>query len=302
MKNPITLESIVSLSILSMISCKEPEDFTKPSSVFIDDNTDEVDTGEVMDTGDEEYKPDLSCKEYDKHINFPSYLEEAVRVPLAIHYVKNDDGSGSEISGLLESWLEKTNSYYVDLNLSFYVASEDEILSSEYISIEAGESLSGLSEYFNDDKIDVFFVESGYHWAGITSPGNYIGLLYSGVQWNTAVFAHELGHYFFVDHTFVRGGELVDGSNCQTDGDTVCDTPADPGVYDEDTNQEGCLYDYITCDNFVCGEDINGETYVPDKNNLMSYYSSSACRDIGYLSIEQKQIIVCSLEEYFDEF
>ncbi|MEL7472723.1 MAG: GC-type dockerin domain-anchored protein [Planctomycetota bacterium] len=47
------------------------------------------------------------------------------------------------------------------------------------------------------------------------------------------VLAHEVGHYFDLYHTFetVFGAECPNGSNCAFAGDLVCDTPADPGVF-----------------------------------------------------------------------
>lgn len=79
---------------------------------------------------------------------------------------------------------------------------------------------------------------------------------------------HELGHLFGLPHTF-GGNELVDGSNCATEGDGFCDTPADP--YIEDTPiiwQDGCEFIWE-------GKDDNGQYYSPDVGNIMSYYTCS---------------------------
>lgn len=78
---------------------------------------------------------------------------------------------------------------------------------------------------------------------------------------------HEMGHTLALRHTH-QGGELVDGSNCATAGDQVCDTPADPGL--NGTNVIGCVY-------VGTAVDANGQPYTPLTNNFMSYAPNS-CR------------------------
>lgn len=70
----------------------------------------------------------------------------------------------------------------------------------------------------------------------------------------TYVLSHEVGHCLNLLHTFegTKSGtpgcaENIDGSNCSSCGDKVCDTPADAG-----TGTSG--------------------GYTPDMNNIMSYY------------------------------
>lgn len=83
------------------------------------------------------------------------------------------------------------------------------------------------------------------------------------------ILAHELGHFFGLIHTF--GGslwgqltsELVDGSNCETSGDWICDTPADP--YPHGFTVNSCQYTGTVVD-------ANGDLYTPDTENIMSYY------------------------------
>ena len=75
-----------------------------------------------------------------------------------------------------------------------------------------------------------------------------------------------MGHFFGLYHTFEtsNGVELVNESNCVTAGDLVCDTPADPGL--SNTPSPDCqLAPYIM--------DVNGQWYVPQIGNVMSYYS-----------------------------
>lgn len=76
---------------------------------------------------------------------------------------------------------------------------------------------------------------------------------------------HEIGHYFGLLHTFdtSNGVELVDGSNCQTTGDLICDTEADP--------RSGI--DPTVCDLTPPVQDPNGDYYTPNACNLMSYYT-----------------------------
>jgi hypothetical protein len=88
--------------------------------------------------------------------------------------------------------------------------------------------------------------------------------------------AHEMGHFFSLIHTHVQNyynpipstDELVNGSNCATAGDFICDTPADPGLYDfRMAPWPVCQYiDTVTAD-------INGDIYNPIVNNFMSALS-----------------------------
>ena len=88
---------------------------------------------------------------------------------------------------------------------------------------------------------------------------------------NGSTFEHELGHYFGLYHTHETafGSELVNGSNCSTRGDRLCDTPADPRLTGNVDN-DGCIYTGT-------GTDANGDSYSPSVANIMSY-SSKECR------------------------
>lgn len=83
------------------------------------------------------------------------------------------------------------------------------------------------------------------------------------------VVLHEFGHYFGLLHTADTrfGIEKVDGTNCETAGDRVCDTPADPGeLYNVYVN-------YTTCRMAGFKEAGTGLEYRPLINNYMSYYA-----------------------------
>lgn len=84
----------------------------------------------------------------------------------------------------------------------------------------------------------------------------------------TKTISHELGHFFGLYHTFENPGELVDGSNCTSSGDQLCDTPADPkGTVDASCKFTGPVF-----------KDANGDWYFPPVDNIMSYYDNCPCR------------------------
>jgi hypothetical protein len=87
---------------------------------------------------------------------------------------------------------------------------------------------------------------------------------------------HELGHYFGLFHTFEKsanGTELVDGTNCTTAGDLICDTPPDPNG--------SAVVDGTNCDLVTATTDPNGDYYTPNACNIMSYYNNP-CSDIHF--------------------
>ena len=82
----------------------------------------------------------------------------------------------------------------------------------------------------------------------------------SNIDW-----VHLFGHYFGLLNTY-EPGEKVDGSNCSTSGDFICDTPADPnGVY----ISTSCLFSGND-------KDANNHYYKPLLENFMSNYGN--CR------------------------
>ena len=86
----------------------------------------------------------------------------------------------------------------------------------------------------------------------------------------TGTLAHELGHFFGLHHThgdekkFQK--ELANGSNCLVAGDSLCDTPADPGLQGRviATDPCNCRYNGNQRDRF-------DDPYHPLADNIMSY-------------------------------
>ena len=138
--------------------------------------------------------------------------------------------------------------------------------------------------YHVDNRINIYYVNT------IVDPSNacgYAGLGAIGLfKMNGIVIqksggcpgagskthSHEMGHYFGLPHTFMdtQTDELVDGSNCLTTADNICDTPADPYINPEDLD----LY-VKDCRFIFKGKDANGDYYDPLVSNIMSYYPGS---------------------------
>lgn len=102
---------------------------------------------------------------------------------------------------------------------------------------------------------------------------------------NEKVMPHEMGHFFGLFHTHrsVEGEESIMRADCETTGDHICSTPADPGpLY-------SVYIDYTRCE-MIGYIDENGYEYKPMINNYMSYYYP--CYRKAFAFTEEQYIVM----------
>lgn len=200
---------------------------------------------------------DLPC--VNKHYNlFAHFVYDSLRTTIE----KQD----------LENAIATANTMFEPICISFSLCESDTVFNYNFNILKPDEELVELStEYIARQRINLYLITDTLitdATAGICA-GN-VGSLNNGNIYlkSPGALTHELGHFFGLLHTFEGSGEeLVDGSNCETAGDKICDTPADP--YDVEFKIEEYVNDCIF---FNVQKDANGDFYQPQVGNIMSYY------------------------------
>lgn len=206
-------------------------------------------------------------------------------IPISLHIVRKDDGTGGISLNQFYKGLQDANAKYVGTGLTFHIHDISYIDDSDYyFNIDTKAEIDAmLGESPVANTVNVYCTPNlSDEKGGLCGRGSFTtsspqGIALNngcvGVSDNDSSFPHELGHYFDLLHTHetANGAELVDGSNCTTAGDGLCDTPADPTL-DEGTNiNSSCVYNGTETD-------ANGDSYSPDTHALMSY-APKLCRD-----------------------
>ncbi len=191
-----------------------------------------------------------------------------------VHLVMDSLRNVQDISGL-EGAIQNANQMFAPICLSFSICGVDTVENYKYEALYPEPEIGELATLFNQDRrINLYIVQDTLKAPGVG------GLCAGGVgsRSNANIYllslgslTHELGHFFGLSHTFEGNGtENVDGSNCETEGDRICDTPADPFVPGDP------MTDYIEdCVFISLKKDANGEYYQPHVGNIMSYYPCS---------------------------
>ena len=215
-------------------------------------------------------------------------------VPLQAHVVRTDAGTGGLTNEMLNKGLANLNYVYKPANIEFYWSGlPDYANNSDYYDFNAqapdSDTEAGMRALFTvaTNAINIYYVDkiitnSGFEASGYAYyPGdnpiyNFI-LMDKDYQANdvNGTFAHELGHFFNLAHTFegTSDGNMTanaenvprSGANsiCTMKGDLLCDTQADPNG-----TLTGCVYTGGGTDRF-------GNAYTPPVDNIMSYYPNS---------------------------
>ena len=209
---------------------------------------------------------------------YRSSIEYDLNRTLSVHIyvVANDYNSYDFTNAVYSAIWNEMNEVFAPINLGFQICEEIQIPNYNYniLNIEddpdtgMNEEDEMVAQHYTPGVINVYYVEE---IIGGTSPEGYayfpggpdIIVLTKGSGITTV--AHEMGHFFGLYHTFETsfGLELVDGSNCETTGDLVCDTPAD---------NNGLT---ANCTFISTATDANGSFYTPYISNYMSYYDST---------------------------
>ena len=196
-----------------------------------------------------------------------------VKVPIKFHALKNSAGEGGMTESAKDALMDQINNYFVNSNIEFeHVGEVNEIIDDNNYDFSSSDE--GAVAVSNDVQrtVNIYFFNSvssnGIPLCGYTRfppSSDRVFVAYGCIAGGTT--EHELGHYFTLFHTHGTTNtgttdELVNGSNCETAGDRLCDTPADP-------NLSGLVN--ASCAYTGTAKDANGDEYVPDPSNIMSY-------------------------------
>jgi hypothetical protein len=225
----------------------------------------------------------LSC------LVFGAFAQTQERLPcidkkfsIIVHIVRDNTPAANITEAQILECVDTLNRKFAPICVSFEVC-EFRYIDNTYYDTVKNKNWEEMQVLYNEkNRINIYYVSDikrptaspcGFAGLGcitnLVSEGIVIKKKASCIGSNSKTLAHEMGHYFGLLHTFEGSGtELVNGSNCTTAGDLICDTPADPYVDGDDPAN----YVDGTCKFISMLKDGNGDYYDPIVGNIMSYY------------------------------
>ena len=207
------------------------------------------------------------------------------RFGLRIHIAEDQNGPVPFDTAAFLQMVETANSFFEPICVSFEACEFLSVENYRYSSIDDNDGNEQVSIYGDPNRIDLFVpaFDSVFTCTSATpngetpregildNPRRYVAIYNSCILPMSTTLAHQLGHFFGLLHTFdiTNGLELVDGSNCETAGDGICDTPADPFVI---FSNIPIISPDDPCRIIFRPTDPNGQFYTPNTANVMSLY------------------------------
>ena len=235
-------------------------------------------------------------------------------VPIVAHIIRRSDWSGGISQSTIEKAINTANRLYEDFNIKF------ELCEARYINSNAifKTNFSPYSDEEDTDnasynvldvsnrnvarKLNIYFVPSSstsWAWRPNDDESKQHIVMNNSQATNGSTLSHEIGHWFDLLHTHGRSNnssttgvetdELVNGSNCSSAGDCICDTPADPNLSGK--VNASCTFTATTL------RDANGHQFTPDTRNIMAYTHSSCRKHFSKGQAYRMQAAYLGMEE-----
>ncbi len=244
-------------------------------------------------------------------ISFTSYSQEQLQplkyYKVAFHIVRTSAGTirreGLEID--IQKAIKYMNDKFIGANIQFYTCDINYIDNDTLYDFDHDNTKILTQPYNHDNVVNVYlcntingdFYPNGI-W-GIASPR--MVKIRQHLMNELVVITHEFGLVFGMRHTHDGEHEYVDRSNCNSAGDFLCDTPADPGLQLDVDVDENC--DYIGG-----AVDEKGVEYDPDETLIMSHARHS-CRtrfsnqqlSVANIRANEPDMIALSYSQIFED-
>ncbi|MEO6723283.1 MAG: M43 family zinc metalloprotease [Ferruginibacter sp.] len=214
--------------------------------------------------------------------NRPLIVNRMVRV--FFHICRNSDRTNAGATpAQIQAEFTQLSADYDPNSLCFANMGTDTIDNTQIntmINPDVPSSAALLNQFLIPGCINIFYQASLANGDGGNSyaiPNTFCSIARGNIGFQRSL-SHEIGHCFGLSHTFAANGgpENIDGSNCSTAGDRVCDTPADPWSFN--SNPPSACFDTTTFQCVYLGNcmDPKGATnYTPPFNNIMSYWEQT---------------------------
>jgi hypothetical protein len=225
---------------------------------------------------------------------------ENTNIAIQFHISRTSEGDDASVSEAdLLQVVENMNAAFSPMGMSFMPCGQTKFIDDDILHTSFDRNLHNyrLDQYDDHLILNIYFFPDivGADGFAYLPSAQIDRIVLIGRIALTSSLIHELGHYFALLHTYAtaRGDELVSGDNCRVAGDSICDTPPDPGDrgYFSD-----CIYSGTVTD-------AAGDKYDPDGFNYMGKGNRS-CRNrfsplqqeriLGSLLMDRHYLVDCS--------
>ena len=245
-----------------------------------------------------------------------SRSQEDIFIPLKFHLVARNNGFGRASGTDLLDQMCTLNETFLELGMQFYI--KDGVNFVDNGVIYDSPTILGVENLMNnlrdDNAVNIFVVGNAQNpqregvgrTLGYFDPRtDWVVIRESEIRNGGMTLLHEIGHFFGLPHPFngwdfdpysaskhgspapatAPGGvasELADGSNCETAGDMLCDTPADY-LYFSQLNNQTCSYAEVMID-------PQGDTLQPDPTLIMGYFLDNCMNRFTPMQVEMMKV------------
>jgi hypothetical protein len=201
----------------------------------------------------------------------PNTINTYVKIPMRVHIIMDIKGTtGVNLANIFNS-VVLANTFFKNAGIQFFIDSLDLVSDYNYSFITYNKLRKELlTRYVVNNRINLFLADSikmgisesyGFTYFPDVPDSNFIFLNKKYLPGNSLTTM--LGHYMGLlsTHETMGGRELVSEINCSTSGDYICDTYADPDLFNSVI--DSCKY-------IGTMRDDNGRYFVPTVANIMS--------------------------------